>query len=118
MSAERDEAFAAAFSEIRAQYALELPGEVLALVAALKRARAEEGRAESAAAARTIAHRLCGTGGSYGFTEISEAAAELEVALKAIEANASPPAEAWPEIDRMLRRIRTALEQIGSSAAL
>lgn len=114
MSAERDEAFAAAFAEIRAQYALELPGEVLALVAALERARPEEGRAEGAAEARMIAHRLCGTGGSYGFTEISEAAAELEIVLKAIEANASPPAEAWPKVDGALGRITAALAQIGS----
>jgi chemotaxis protein histidine kinase CheA len=112
VSAQRDEAFADAFAEIRAEYALELPGEIEALVAAIKRARREESRAQGAAEARMIAHKLCGTGGSYGFTEISEAACQLEVALKAIEADASPMAQAWLEIEGTLQRITTALARL------
>jgi chemotaxis protein histidine kinase CheA len=112
MSVERDQAFADAFAEMRAAYALELPGEVEALMAAVQRARSEQGRAELTVEARRIAHRLCGTAGSYGFTEIGEAAAELEVALKAIEIAASAPAEAWAKIDGTLQRITAALAQI------
>ena len=103
----REQAFAAAFAELRAEYALALPDEVRELVDAVGSARARLG-----GTARAMAHKLCGTAGSYGFSEISEAAGRLEAALKAIETNPCPEEDPWAEIHGALQRITAALAEL------
>jgi HPt (histidine-containing phosphotransfer) domain-containing protein len=112
MNDKRAQAFAAAFAAIRADYARELPGEVGQLAAAVESARDKDPTALCKGEARAIAHRLYGTAGSYGFTEISEPAAELEALFQTIEDTGSAPADAWATIDGALRRITAALAHL------
>lgn len=64
-----------ALAELRREYARELPAKVSAIVEALAR--------NDRATATLLAHRLRGTAGSYGFAEVSAAAATIEAALEA-----------------------------------
>lgn len=63
------------FREILSEFALALPERSAGLVAAHRGGRADELRIQ--------AHQLKGAGGGYGFPELSNLAAELEVACQA-----------------------------------
>jgi HPt (histidine-containing phosphotransfer) domain-containing protein len=65
----------AALDAARAEYAAELPDLVRALLARIEQAAADE--------ARSQAHRLRGTAGSYGFAAVSDVAGRIEDALDA-----------------------------------
>jgi chemotaxis protein histidine kinase CheA len=69
-------------AQLRAEYAAELPGLLHALAALLEEAAADAAAVDPA---RRAAHRLRGTGGSYGFTEVTEVAGRIEDALDAGE---------------------------------
>ncbi len=73
MTEPADEAFLA----LQRDYLAELPARLDELRADVAAFRA--GQAESAASLKTRLHRLAGSGGSYGFPEISEVARELEL---------------------------------------
>ena len=73
MTEPADEAFLA----LQREYLAELPARLDELRADVAAFRA--GQAESAASLKTRLHRLAGSGGSYGFPEISEVARELEL---------------------------------------
>jgi CheY-like chemotaxis protein len=77
-AANRRRAFESAFDELRDEYVRGLGDYVQDLCA---HASGKGGDAERAALAR-IAHKLTGTGSTYGFPAITEAARALEQALK------------------------------------
>ncbi len=72
------EALRRALAEVRAEYAAELPALVEALAVLVVEAA---GRPEAVGVARSAAHRLRGTAGSYGFAALGEAAGRIEDAL-------------------------------------
>jgi len=64
--------------ELAAAYRQGVPAKIQALRAALQRTQA--GEAEGEAALRSLAHRLRGSGGSYGFPRVSSTAERVELA--------------------------------------
>ena len=79
------EPFEKAFDQLRREYLAESGSRIAELRAEVDALRS--GRPEAPAALRTRFHRLVGSGGSYGFPEISSAAREAERWL----AGATPP---------------------------
>ena len=75
------EAIQAQLDRLRARFAAELPAKLAEADALLAALRGGDGQA--LAALRMIAHRLHGTGGTMGFTALSDAAAALEMQLDA-----------------------------------
>lgn len=68
--------FDAELEQLRREFVAGLPGQAAALDAALQLGAAAP--AEAAAAIRRLAHRLRGAGGSYGFPDLTAAAAAVE----------------------------------------
>jgi HPt (histidine-containing phosphotransfer) domain-containing protein len=81
----------AEMDKLHAEYARELPAKLAELQQAVRRARAHPLDEKLRQAARTLAHRLAGTAGSYGFPDESSAAAVIEA--QAIAAATAKPAE-------------------------
>jgi len=71
---------AAALRELRREYHAEGPTRVQELAAALEALRAGEERAETTLT--MLCHRLAGSGGAYGFPDVSVAARALEQLLR------------------------------------
>ncbi|QRN94899.1 response regulator [Archangium violaceum] len=78
--AEPDDDLAAALAALSAEYAAGLGEKVRQLEQELERARA--GDAEALEEAYSIAHKLHGTAGTYGFRAVSMAAGSLEARLR------------------------------------
>lgn len=96
----------AAFAALAADYLKELPGKLDELTRALAAAR--DGGCGPAALreARTLAHRLSGTAGAYGFPAAGEAAARVEDHLvAALEGGAALGAS---EVDSLLQGVARA----------
>lgn len=74
--------FESAFEALRAEYVSGLSDYVKELRAHFPGEGAEHERAARNAALARIAHKLAGTGGTYGFAAITEAARRLEQELK------------------------------------
>ncbi len=90
----------------RDSYRANLPGRVEALVAAVARARAE-GTQVRIVEARTLAHKLRGSAGSHALLPVSEAAARIEEALRALPGGGDAPR--WREVEDALTALRGAL---------
>jgi HPt (histidine-containing phosphotransfer) domain-containing protein len=80
----RQRAIRAALEELRAEYAEALPGVLAELTTGAEVAR-ESGSDADYRALRTLAHRMHGAAGSYGFKAVSRAACALEEMLTAAE---------------------------------
>jgi len=105
---EYDEALNAVLSGLRSEYLIELPERLSEMKGYFKNARSDEGKQlEWLGKAHVIAHRLAGTAGSYGFVELSSAAANLDLYLKNLlksDANAGVAADSlnWQALDGMV----------------
>jgi diguanylate cyclase (GGDEF)-like protein len=89
----------AAMAQMRAEYARDLPGKLSAVVASVVAARAAQADVALRHEARTLAHRIAGTAGSYGFPEVGSACAQLEeliVGMGAVPKKGQP--EAWAKV--------------------
>ncbi|MEM6295271.1 MAG: Hpt domain-containing protein [Myxococcota bacterium] len=73
--------------DLRARFSGRLRERVLQLRESLEATAAEESGA--LARAESLAHRLSGTAGSYGFPEVSRLAGELELVLRGASFNAT-----------------------------
>jgi len=81
----------AEMDKLHAEYERELPGKLEELRRAIRRARANPLEEKARLEARTLAHRLAGTAGSYGFPDESTSAAVIEA--QAIAAGTAKPGE-------------------------
>jgi diguanylate cyclase (GGDEF)-like protein len=104
------------FEELRREYLSEASarlGELRKDVAALR-----AGEADAAGSLKVRLHRLAGSGGSYGFPDISSASRATE---QWIIANPSPDAEGFAHLDRSIAAIAGAFDaaarQLGLPAA-
>lgn len=104
-------------AELRAEYLEELPGKLQDLADSLEAARRDPGDAARQREARSQAHQLHGTAGSYGFSSMSAAAKRVEDTLAAIEAGEVAPTPAWAKIDDALADARAALAQARAAPA-
>jgi len=80
-------------AELRRAYRADLPGKMEAIAKAIS-ARDVEG-------SRTLSHRLRGTAGSYGLTEVSRAAGAIEDALSSATID-------WPRVEGALAELTAA----------
>ncbi|HEY8257799.1 MAG TPA: diguanylate cyclase [Gemmatimonadales bacterium] len=101
-----------AFLELQREYLSELPDRLTELRADAAAFRA--GQADATAALKIRFHRLAGSGGSYGFPEISEVARATEVWLAT-----SPPASESARVDEAIERLAAIVHrsQIGVAPA-
>lgn len=93
-----------AFLELQREYLAALPMRLDELRADLAAFRA--GQAESAASLKIQLHRLSGSGGSYGFPEISEVARELELWI-----SEGPPASGSGRLQDGIERLAKILHR-------
>jgi HPt (histidine-containing phosphotransfer) domain-containing protein len=77
--------FAAELRALRDAYGRGLPGKVDDVAQVLAALRASGGDPAARESARSLAHRLGGTAGSYGFVAVGEAASVIEGLLTAPE---------------------------------
>lgn len=85
-------------------YSRSLPSKMRALSAAIARART--GDREGLVAARSLAHRLHGTAGCYGFRDVGDLAAIVDERLASAE---------WSEVDRAMSELEAAALRRSSS---
>jgi len=103
-------------ASLRDAYAQKLPTKVAVLEATAEAARsAGEAGKPALAEARSLATRLHGTAGTYGFLEIGNIAGAVDAALAAIQRGEAPDAhwsrigEAFERAEKVLRRPITSL---------
>ncbi len=86
----------AEMDKLHVEYERELPGKLDELKRAVRFARANPLEEKARAQARTLAHRLSGTAGSYGFPDESTAAAVIEAqAIAAATATGAEIDRCW-----------------------
>lgn len=89
----RLQAIREALAELRAEYSVALPGVVAELVSAAKHAFVSIDDPDLRHV-QTLAHRMHGAAGSYGFKAVSVSAAKLEELLTAQAKHKTPSGEA------------------------
>jgi diguanylate cyclase (GGDEF)-like protein len=95
-----------AFAELRKEFATKLPARVAELATAIDAVRKDPTTAD---AARSLAHRLRGTAGSYGFAALGDAAGRIEDLFdKAKGATPFPPPFFWPQLQSALDDVNVA----------
>ncbi len=113
---EYDEALNEVLANLRSEYLNELPERLSEMKEYFKNARADqEKQLEWLGKAHVIAHRLAGTAGSYGFAELSSAAANLDLYLKNLlknEANTGAAANSlnWQALDEMAEEMDKSIQ--------
>lgn len=83
-------------------YAERLPGKVAELKGAIEQARSD---VSAIGAARMLAHRLCGTAGSYGFSAVGELMGQIEDLLIAVGGTDPVRRFVWDDIDGLLHDV-------------
>jgi hypothetical protein len=107
LSSEHEQQIEMMFSSLRASYALTLPTEISELELAVQRAKKQPDNKVFLQYAYLQLHRLGGTIGSYGFTELGELIKEMELKLKNIEAYVHDKfdvREQWRQIDPLVKK--------------
>ena len=94
----------AKLAELRAAYASRLPDKLAELERALEAARAAGRASPEHHVAKRLAHRLHGTAGTYGLTEVSDEAGLIEDEL---ECMANTGNDSWPAVEAALARLRS-----------
>ncbi len=90
---------------LRRSYASRLGDKIAALEEALAAIRVEP-TADAVEHAWHLAHRMKGTGTSYGFPELTAACGEVEAALTPAREGGAVSAEGWSAIELGLERAR------------
>ncbi len=99
-------AFAAHLVGLEREFRARLPEKLAELEAALRQAREDPAEIQ---AARTLAHRLRGSAGSYGFASVGVAAGLVEDLLA--EAAPTLPGNTWERLDGALIEARQVIER-------
>lgn len=94
---------------LREKYGLTLPGQVSTLAEAVQAWQAAPQDVAKATEAARIAHRLCGTSGSYGFADISEAAKAVETLVR-VDADALDTMKVSDAVRRLAAAARVAAQ--------
>ena len=98
---------------LRENYRPQLRRDLVALDASLREARGSDDK-QLLETARRLAHRVKGTSGSYGLTEVSAPLAAIEARLVDLLGSVvREPGGAWEEIQRGLEQARAAAEAGG-----
>lgn len=115
-SPEYDAALAEVLANLRTEYVSELPSRMHEMHGFLNKAKSEPGKLEHwLAEVHTIAHRLAGTAGSYGFADLSATAANLDLFLKKLlkgdKTSSTPLTVDWQELDALVDAMNKSVPQ-------
>jgi hypothetical protein len=102
-----DDALRSKVDALKTAYGMTLPKQVAELDVAVRRWQVAPRDAQLARDAASIAHRLCGTSGSFGFQDICDAAKAVE-SLVRVEADALDTLRVTDE----MRRLTTAAVRV------
>lgn len=99
------------FQESRLQYIKSLPGKISEINSIWNQLNTTEWRVEVILKMRNLAHNLSGSGGTFGFHELSEQAKQLEQSLDMLEINdeGHPDEESINKVNDLL----IALQEVG-----
>ena len=106
--------FQSALEQLRQEYFRNLPGKVSEITLAWQALRENVWNPEQFQTCTRLAHSLAGSGATYGFTTVSQAARALEHFLKSLPDDSPPPDDAQQEIENLIERLRLA---VGSETA-
>lgn len=101
----------------RQLYASVLPGKISSLHAALQQL-GDTGAPEALASALQQAHKLVGSGGTFGFPEVSEAATIIEKLLTEITADAGPQALSQTDNQALRAALARPASRLNAAAAV
>lgn len=110
-SQEYDAALDEVLKSLRGDYLKELPERIAEMKNFVQRAKdSQEKQLEWLTEAHIIAHRLAGTAGSYGFSELSQTAAEMDQYLKKtlrsdVESGSVANRVNWQLLDRLVEAV-------------
>ena len=110
-SQEYDAALDEVLKSLRGDYLKELPERIAEMKDFVQRAKdSQEKVLEWLSEAHIIAHRLAGTAGSYGFSELSQTAAEMDQYLKKtlrsdVESGSVANRVNWQLLDRLVEAV-------------
>lgn len=108
---EYDAALDEVLKSLRGDYLKELPERIAEMKDFVQRAKdSQEKVLEWLSEAHIIAHRLAGTAGSYGFSELSQTAAEMDQYLKKtlrsdVESGSVANRVNWQLLDRLVEAV-------------
>jgi len=120
MAPDQEEEYDAALEDVlttlRKEYLNELPQRFSELRNCIQLAKeSQEKQHEALAKAHTVAHKLAGTAGSYGLTELSVAAAAFDSYCKQLfkeQQNSMDTAPDWEKIEAMGQAIYTSTPEV------
>jgi HPt (histidine-containing phosphotransfer) domain-containing protein len=101
MGSAEDAEMAATLAALKAEYLVRLGDKVRELADAVR--RAQNGQAPDPEEASSLAHRLYGTAGSYGYHAVSTAAGRVEFLLESARKQATAPD--WNAVQESLREL-------------
>lgn len=105
---EPDEALERALRALREEYLAESPRRIAELWSALE--RVQNGDPAGLDQLRTLTHRLAGSGGGYGFPEISRTAQHADILCRAaMEAGTMPAGAEFARLRELVRGVADAL---------
>jgi chemotaxis protein histidine kinase CheA len=91
-------------AKARSEYQDKLRGRLQELEGLLREARDGSGP-EPLHSAQRLAHRVCGTAGTFGFAEVSSAVARIDMLLLELLAGRAEPIPAfWQQIEEALQQ--------------
>jgi diguanylate cyclase (GGDEF)-like protein len=102
-------ALRAQFEQLRKRYATKLPGKMEEISRRLAEARTATDPTEALTEARTLAHRLRGTAGSYGFPRCGRAAGQLEDLLQSVLRGQAELHQIAPQLEELTRLFQSAV---------
>jgi diguanylate cyclase (GGDEF)-like protein len=104
--------FETQLAALREAYSEKLEGKVRELAEAYATARAKGLPPELLEQTLRLAHKLHGTAGAYGFSEVSAAAATIEGVLREVaQGHLEAGVTAWREVNKGLRQLNEALSR-------
>jgi chemotaxis protein histidine kinase CheA len=89
----------------RTEYQEKLHGRLQELAGLLRKARDDAAEHGPLHAAQRLAHRICGTAGTFGFSGVSDALARVDMLLLELLAGRAEPVPAfWTQVEQSLRQ--------------
>jgi diguanylate cyclase (GGDEF)-like protein len=101
--------FEAALEQLRKEYRRVLPDKIADLDNTWQTLRDNAWDPTQFQTLTRLAHSLAGSGATYGFNAVSQAARALEQYCKSVSSDVSPPRETRAEIERLLARLQQTL---------
>ena len=96
------------FVQLQKLYIQSLPTKKEDIASALEAAKQDIANEQLLADLKMLVHRLAGSGGGYGFTQLSQAAREMELTIEDTETGDS----VWSSVDEAFVKLCNVINQI------